>query len=165
MSEIINVSKTSKGLIEQLVIQNNKIKAEINFRGKLTVFAGETGTNKSLIVESIYKLYKENKEQWEQEKLPKLVLFSFKNNSLELTENQMLDKIKKGGNLVLIDNGDTLLKGKEKLLEFINRDTTNQYLIVARRYSLLNISTNNISEIYEGENHSYNKFLSNKKGW
>ena len=158
-----NLDKT----ISRLAINTPYYTFDIQLRGHITIFEGVSSSCKTLLLNTIkYDHLNNSKELADKYQLMGVIKLDYSGYTQQMTEDEIIALLKnRSKNLILIDNADTLLSGKEKLCKFISSDIRNQYMIMSRGGLKINTNTNHISYLVSEDKRITNKFLTSIPGW
>lgn len=109
------------------------IAINIQLPGRINILGGDSATGKTFCAEFIAVLPGDERMLGSQ---LKTVVF----NAVSSRQLDLLTILKTLSNtLIVIDNADILLRGREELVDFINGDKSNQYLIFSRGINNLDV--------------------------
>lgn len=132
-----------------------RVKVKLVFKKDKTIVKGMSGTGKSFIVSSIEGAISASKKLSDSRVRGIFVLN--KDNSYRLIDGEVKH------NLVVIDRGEMVID--KELVEFINNDEDNRYLIFIRKPIGLAITPNNIAELVSTGDSISIRYLVNQRGW
>ena len=123
---------------------------DFKLRRHITIIAGNSSTGKSLFYSTLEKTvadYNANNISNNQFDYSKVVLFNAKCN-LSLVD--ILKPLK--GYLIVLDNFDYLRGKYPDIMDFINRDIDNQFIIIGRRIAGLFTDIHAVSSLHQENN-------------
>lgn len=111
---------------------------DLEFKDRITLVSGNSGTGKTLIFELLNDIQMKDKDK-----------YTCINKALLNRTNMRLSTfIKKAtGKLIVIDNADIILTDNDK--KIINSDNKHSYLLFARNQQGLNITENSLTELQD----------------
>lgn len=145
-----------KNLLKFCDRQGNQF--ELQMRGRKTIVKGNSGTGKTLIVKRLTDII-------ENEDVNGLKVSEYSADNIVILDRRnisMLQFIK--GKLIIIDRADLILTD-EKVIEFINADFDNRYLIFARHPMGLRITPNYVGDLYREGKTIRLKYKFDVVGW
>ena len=132
-------------------------KFSLELKERVVVIKGDSGSGKTLLVKAI-KALERTKVGGD--------LYRVIDNPLEFNKDEFEYLIKNyNGKIIVIDNADTSLN--KELIEVINSDDKNRYIIIGRALWDLKVTPNGVSEmVYNKENGEFNLYYAlYREGW
>lgn len=120
------------------------LKISLSFRGRVTVVGGDSATGKTLIAEVCRK-------RAEYDKVYKRKSI-FSSMSFYNVASDLAGILDEENRFIIIDNADYLFEGNADLVDVINGDCSNQYMIFARCAMGLVVPPTQIAELSESNN-------------
>lgn len=152
--------------IHRLLLNAGGATFDLELRGHITVFEGDSSTGKTYFFNAILEDYTNNHNAYNELGINGVLFVNAANLIADIDYKILLDRLKQQKRwLVLIDNGDKVLHGRNELLRYILLDTVNQYIIASRRGIGLNVSLNHFGELKQVGNKITSEFYYNEKGW
>jgi hypothetical protein len=162
---VIDVERSGKH-ISRFVFDTGSVVFNLELRGHVTVFEGHSSTGKTYFLKSIYENYPNFVNAFKKHGISDVVYVNAVNTVSDNAFATLLDTLKKRkGCLVLIDNGDKVLNGRDKLLKHISVDSGNQYVICSRGGVGLGVSPNHYGELKQEGDEITSAFHWNERGW
>lgn len=129
-------------IVQEIKIDNEQNCVDIKLRGSIVVIRGASAIGKSLLVGAIKRQIAKLKARKGgfDELYSNIVIFDYQNEKISDIQNYK-------EKLIIIDNADELLSGAEDIVEFINNDLSNQYLLIGRSIGGLHTTPNYIGHI------------------
>lgn len=120
----------------------------LELRMGITFVYGDSAVGKSLFYSTLqdYKLYNKLSSNTDNT-LDRVVLFNY-SHMLPLIDSLKLLK----GNLIVLDNFDYLRREDSNIVDYINTDFDNQYLLFGRRLNGLLLETNCVAKMIKTDN-------------
>jgi hypothetical protein len=115
------------------------ISVYVPFYDRVTIIGGDSSTGKSFIKETAQSHYNDINK-------PRIEVFDY-NHPIDLAVLKALKN-----RLIIIDNADLLLDGNRNVVDHINRDNSNQYLLFMRSHNGVEASTDNYAELRQEGN-------------
>lgn len=111
---------------------------DLEFKDRITLVSGNSGTGKTLIFELLNDIQMKDKDKYT----------CINKALLNQTKMRLSTFIKKAtGKLIVIDNADIILTDTDK--KIINSDNKHAYLLFARNQQGLNITENSLTELHD----------------
>ncbi len=134
----------------------NDMSYDLHFKGDITIVTGNSGTGKTYLVDFIAKLKKALDKKSSKYSADNIFILDIEN----------LSKLKsQSGKLIIIDRADVLLQGKEWVVDFINHDLNNKYLIFARGNLGIEVSPNHYATFVNSDDCITLHYEFNEWGW
>lgn len=129
-------------MIQEIKIDNEQNSVDIKLRGSTVVIRGASATGKSLLVGAIKRQIAKLKARKNgfDALYSNIVIFDYQNEKISDIRNCV-------GKLIILDNADELLSDASDIVEFINNDIDNQYIVIGRTIKGLNVTPNYIGHI------------------
>ena len=144
---MINVERLGKH-INKFTFRNGNVSFDMEFRGHLTVLEGDSSTGKTYFFNSVAQSYPNNVNAFKSHGIDGVVYVNAINTVSDGDFDSLLRTLKsRKGCLVLIDNGDKVLNGRDALLKYISVDSDNQYVICSRGGVSLGLAPNCYGEL------------------
>ena len=142
-------------LKDNIVFEYENKKFNLVLRGRIIIVPGKTSNGKTLICTLLSKL--KNQPQYAKD-YENLVMVNY-----TLPDSDIIKKLK--GKLIIIDNADIVLAGKDDLVQHIALDRNNQYIIFGRSSFELGLSPNYYAELREEDLKFTLHYEYDTKGW
>lgn len=133
----------AKLLKDKIQFKSGKFYFDIHFYSGFTLISGDSATGKTLFFNSLRQLViADNMKGY---------LFVNHKDLVDVNPiESVLQKIKRNtGSVILIDDGDVVLKGLQNPWELISQDMDNQYIVFGRNIDYFNITSTNYAELVE----------------
>lgn len=124
-------------IVTNINIKGKEVDVDIYLRGSVVVIRGDYTTKKSLLMNIIKKEVIQMKASGIESNVEIFDYMRANMVELKLCRNK----------LIIIDNADELIKNNNKIINYINNDCSNQYIIIGRSVSKLHIMPNYIGHL------------------
>jgi hypothetical protein len=164
---MINYEKTKDGhYFSRIILQGANVLFDVELRGHVTIFEGDSSTCKSYFFKSLYHDYTGSVSAYTNAGIDGIHLINSSSTLLVETSDSFINILDgKSNRLFLIDNANSLLSKHKKVLHYISRDTDNQYLINARAGLGIPVSFNHFCELISDDNRILSKFEYSVPAW
>jgi ABC-type dipeptide/oligopeptide/nickel transport system ATPase component len=136
----------------KLYLSTNNVTFDIQLRGLITLVEGDSATGKSLLCNVITKLQKAVKgntaivsTDGDVPIVENILCIDYQYEGSEADLINLLSSQEHKNKLIIIDNADTILYGKPNVVQFINLDRRNTYLIFSRGFLEFDVSVNYVA--------------------
>lgn len=130
-------------------------KVNLQLRGNRTIITGESATGKTLLCTKIMNI-QGDKNVYNKYNADNIVVLSDNINT------EALKKLK--NKLIIIDRFEQNLNSQD-IIEYINNDKNNKYLIITREAPGIEITPNHVAELQYKNNEFTLNYRFNVKGW
>jgi len=117
----------------------HKILVSVSLYDRITIIGGDSSTGKSFIKETSQEFYNDEEKTL-------IEVFDYR-RTVDLAVLRALKN-----RLIIIDNADVILDGKDAICEHINSDSANMYLLFMRSENGIDVSIDNYAELKLIEN-------------
>lgn len=139
---------------------DDNIKFDLDIRIPITQVGGESGTGKTLLVETLRVGKSDNFDNWDADDLIDI------SNICIIDSSDELDNIFKcSKSLIIIDRFDYIIKGRTDIINYITYDRNNHYLILARGNYPLQLTPNYYGKFVNIDGVFHINYRYNVKGW
>ena len=153
-------------MINELKFKYRETLIHLDIRGSIILIHGKTSSGKSYIVYCIKKeiegINSSTPISGNDSVYSKIDIFDYRNSDI--------DKIKTiSGELIIIDNADRIINGRKDIIDYINNDESNQYIIIGRDFRGFQVMPNYIGKISESKENGMTvlsiDYDHSKNGW
>ena len=135
-------------------IDTNSTRYSLKLRGNKTIIMGASASGKSLLCTRLHDIIMDRNTG----------LKPYEANNVFVVNEDNINKLKSIKNkLIIIDRADLLLN--KNMIDYINHDSNNRYLIFARKPLGINLSPNYFGRLIKNDNTIEIEYEFNEKGW
>ncbi|MBO5259896.1 MAG: hypothetical protein J6B26_05895 [Agathobacter sp.] len=134
----------------------NENKFNLKFKGDKTIVSGDSATGKTLICTLLSNISKDKNKSLKPYNA---------DNVFILTDDNVEKLVDQKNKLIIIDRAEFILN--DKIVDYINHDRENRYLLFLRKAMGIDLSPNHFAELKKDnkDNETVLEYLFDIKGW
>lgn len=132
----------------------NGNKFNLKFKGDKTIVSGDSATGKTLICTLLNNISKDKNKSLKPYNA---------DNVFVLTEENAEKLVNQNNKLIIIDRAEYILN--DNIVDYINNDRNNRYLLFLRKAMGIELSPNHFAELKKTDNETVLEYAFDVKGW